>query len=254
MRLSEPVVQWLREPGEGLLYELIQLLTDMSCFAAAVDNAHNLDPQARRSLLDDCLALETRHLKFYTKISRNGTYEDPPTYKHGEIKTGLATDDLFGPSYKFLSVGEANLHMVIWTSLSLLYPIIYQAYTLTETDHEPKVLRVDSQSPQDVARQLSTFNVSKAVRCIPYCTQEDLHSWALIYCIFPTIQATRVFSQARDWNRFLWASEVFQYIALSGFDFAARYHDLCRFYWFNPSVYGTSSSYRLPDPNGINRG
>lgn len=256
MRLSEPIVQWLKEPGEGLLYELIQLLTDMSCLVAAVDSAdESLNHQARQSLLDDCLALERRHLEFYTKFSGNGTYEDPPTYDCGEIKTGLpATDDLFGPAYKFLSVGEANLHIFLWTSLSLLYPIIYQAYALTETDNIPKILRVDGQFPRHVAHQLSAFNISKAVRCLPYCTQEGLNLWALFYCIFPAIQATRVFSQNRDWERFLWASEVFQYIALSGFDFAARYHDLCCLYWFKPSTYGTSIFYRLPDPNGLTKG
>lgn len=252
MHLTEPVVQWLREPGEGLQYELIQLLTDMSCFAAALDSAHR-DPQTCRSLLDDCLALEKRHSEFYTKINGYGVDEDPPIYNCGEIKAGLATDNLFGPAYKFLSVGEANLHMFIWTSLSLLYPIIYRAYTLTETDNVPKVLRVDNQSPRHVAQQLSIFNISKAVRCIPYCTQEGLNLWSLYCCIFPAIQATRVFSQTRDWNRFLWASEVFQYIARSGFDVAARYHELCCLYWFEPSAYGTSSPYRLPNPYGLKK-
>lgn len=254
MRLSEPIIQWLREPGEGLLHELIQLLTDMSDLSAAVDTTDQpepLDHQTRQSVLHGCLELEKRHLEFYTKISQNG-HEDPPTYKSGEIKTGLpATDDLFGLAYRFHSVGEANLHMFLWTSLSLLYPIIYQAYTILEADNSiPKILHVDGQSPQHVARQLSAINISKALRCLPYCTQEGLNLWALYCCIFPAIQATRVFSQTRDWERFLWASEFFQHVALLGFDCAARYHDLCRFYWYNPSIYGTSMSYRLPDPHG----
>lgn len=250
MRLSEPVVRWLKEPGEGLLYELTQLLTDLSCLAAALDSTDkSSDRQARQSLLDDCLALERRHLEFYTEISANGTYEDPPTYRSGQIKSGLrATDDLFGPAYRFPSVGDANLHIFLWTSLSLLYPIIYQAYALTETDDLPQIFRGDGQSPQQVAHQLSALNVSKALRCLPYCAQEGLNLWGIFFCIFPAIQATRVFSQSRDWDRFLWASEVFQYSAHLGFDHAARYRDLCNLYWFEPSVYGTGASYRLPDP------
>jgi hypothetical protein len=256
MHLPEPTIQWLKEPGEGLLYELIQLLTDMSCLVAAIDNVDkSLDHQARQSLLDDCLVLERRHLKFYTEMSGDGhTYGEPPTYSRGELKTGLrATDDLFGPAYRFLSVGEANLHIFLWTSLSLLYPIIYQAYTLIETADMPKCFRFNGQSPRHAAHQLSAFNVSRAIRCLPYCTQEGLNLWALYCCIFPAIQATRVFSQTRDWERFLWASEFFQYIALSGFDFAARYHELCCLYWFKPSAYGTSSSWRLPAPNGLTK-
>lgn len=247
MRLSEPVVRWLKEPGEGLLYELTQLLTDLSCLAAALDESS--DHQARQSLLENCLALERRHLKFYTEISANGTYEDPPTYQRGQIKSGLrATDDLFGPAYRFHSVGEANLHIFLWTSLSLLYPIIHQAYALTGSDEIPQIFRIDGQSPQQVAHQLSALHVSKALRCLPYCAQEGLNLWAIYFCIFPAIQATRVFSQARDWERFIWATEVFQYSALSGFDHAARYRDLCYLYWFDPAIYGSGASYRLPDP------
>lgn len=258
MHLSEPIVQWLRQPGEGLLYELIQLFTDMSCLAAAVDSADvdkSFDHQASQLLLHDCLLLERRHLKFYAKVSGNG--EDPSTYMCGEIKTGVsATDELFGPGYRFRSVGEANLHMILWTSLSLLYPIICQAYAVTETrtDDMPEFLRIDDQSPQNVAHQLSTFNISKAIRCLPYCAQEGMNLWALLYCVFPAIQATRVFSQARDWERFLWALELFRYFGASGFDVAARYHALCSHYWFDPSKYGNSSSWRLPDPNGLTKG
>lgn len=62
MHLSEPIVMWLREPGKGLLHELIQLLTDLSCIAGAVDSTDSHDRQAFQSLLDDCLALEARHL------------------------------------------------------------------------------------------------------------------------------------------------------------------------------------------------
>jgi hypothetical protein len=243
------MVQWLREPGEGLLYELMQLLTDMSCLSASVDSAgeSNLDHQARQLLLDDCLALEKQFLEFYSEISASGTSEDPPTYNRGAIKTAMpATDDLFGPAYQFRSVGEANLHIFIWSSLSLIYPLIYQAFTLTEpTGDIPKLLR-DDYSPQHAAHQLSAVYISKALRCLPYCFQEGMNSWSSSHCIFPAAQATRVFSQlVRDWDRFSWAAEAVRYIGLLGFDIAARFHERSLRIWSIPSR--QAKSYRLPD-------
>lgn len=247
MHLSEPIVQWLREPGEGLLYELIQILTDLSCLAATVDSAGgSLDHDAYTSLLDDCLALEERHLKFYYRISGSdsGTYKDPPTYGRGKIKSAIpATDDLFGPAYIFISVGQANLHILIWTSLSLVHPLIYQVYTLAKNANVPKVLQSENQCPRDVAHQLSEFYICKAMRCLPYCTQEGMNPWAIFYGIFSAVQASRVYSHIRDRERFLWALEVVQFIACSGFDLAAQLLQPSWSYWFETERH---NSYRLP--------
>lgn len=253
MHLPEPIVRWLKEPGEGLLYKLMQLLTDTSCLAATVDSANgSLDHQACQSLLDDCLALERRYLNFYTEISVRGNHEDPPTYNRGEIKTGISTtEDLFGPAYRFLSVSEANLHIFFWTSLSLVYPIVYQAYILAKANKIPELLRIDGQSPQRAAHQLSAFYISKAVRCLPYGTQEGMNSWAAFHGIFVAAQASRVFSQTKDWERFVWISESVQYIAPLGFDLASRFHEICWSHWLEPSRH---SSYRLPDYKEISKG
>ena len=67
---------------------------------------------AFQSLLDDCLALELRRLDFYIKI--NSDDGDPPIYASGELRKRIpATCDLFGPAYKFGSVGEANLYIFL---------------------------------------------------------------------------------------------------------------------------------------------
>ena len=245
MHLSEPIVQWLREPGEGLLYELMQIFTDLSCLSAAVDSAdRSLDHQTRQSLLDECLYLERQYSKFYSKISSTGTGEDPPIYGPGQIKTGIpVTDTLFGPAYKFSSVGQANLHILIWTSLSLVHPLIYQAYILTEAGDIPKALHIDGQSPQHTANQLSAHYISKAIRCLPYCAQENMGPWAIFYGIFSACQASRVFSHIRDWERVCWALKVIDYIALSGFDLASRMLGIYSSYWFEPERH---NAYRLP--------
>lgn len=241
MHLSEPIVTWLREPGKGLLYELIQLLTDLSCLAGAVDSADSLDQKSYQSLLHDCLALEKRHMDFYIKI--NGDDGDPATYAKDEIKTGIpATSDLFGPAYKFCSVGEANLYVFLWTSLSCVYPLVRQFQILAIAD-TPECLQIDDHSPENAAQRLAAFYISKSVRCLPYCTQEGMNSWAMFYGIFTATQASRVFSHIRDWERFLFAQEVLHYCALLGFDLAARLREIWWNYWFETDKH---NFYRLP--------
>jgi hypothetical protein len=242
MHLSEPLIAWLREPGEGLLHELIQLLTDLSCLAAFVDDADFLDHEACQSLLDDCLALEWRHMEFYKKI--NGDNSDPPTYARGELKTGIPpTCDLFGPAYRFDSVGEANLYIFLWTSLSCVYPLVHLFHSLSRADTPECLKAIGQNSPKDAAHHLAAFYISKAVRCLPYCTQEGMNSWAIFYGIFAATQASRVFSHIRDRERFLWAQEVVRYCADLGFDLAARLRGIWWNYWFETDKH---NFYRLP--------
>lgn len=241
MHLSEPMIAWLREPGEGLLHELIQILTDLSCLAAALDSAGSLSRQACQSLLDDCLALEKRHMDFYIII--NGLSGDPPLYAPGELKIRIpATYDLFGPAYKFSSIGEAGLFVCLWTSFSYFYPVLrrFQMLSMTGT---PESLQTDGHSSPSAAHDLATLYISKAIKCLPYCTQEGMNAWPIFYGIFAVTQAARVFSHVRDWERFLWTQDAMQYFGLSGFDRATRVSGIWRNYWFETSKH---DFYKLP--------
>ncbi|KAJ5733726.1 hypothetical protein N7493_002512 [Penicillium malachiteum] len=206
MYLSEPMIQLLKEPGEGLMYESIQLLTDLSILAAAVNNPRlSRDPRVRKSLLEDCLALERRNLEFYAQMSGRDADTEPTIYDYGGKKTNIpATDNLFGPSYKFTSVGKANMHIFIWSSSSLVYPLVHHAYVLAEPDTIPNILDVEGESLRQVANRLSVSYISKAVRYMPYCTQEGMNPWAIYYGMFSVIIVSRVFSHKQDRNRFNW--------------------------------------------------
>lgn len=242
MYLPEPIIPWLREPGEGLLHELIQILTDLSCLAAAVDSADSLDDQAYQSLLDDCLALQKRHMDFYRII--NGAEGDPPIYARDELKTGLpATHDLFGPAYKFCSIGEASLFICFWTSLSYLDPLLrrFQILPMTMTG-TPEFPRTDNRPPTNVVNDVSAFYISKAIRCLPYCTQEGMNAWPMFYGILAMTQAARVFSHIRDWERFLWTQDAMRYCASLGLDRANRIREIWWNYWFQTSKH---NFYRL---------
>lgn len=176
----------------------------------------------------------------------NGDDEDPPTYTNGELKARIPlTDDLFGPAYKFGSVGEANLYIFLWTSLSCVYPLVYQLHILAMAK-TPDCLQIGdgfTDSPSNVAHRLAAFSISKAVRCLPYCAQEGMNSWAMFYAMFSATQASRVFSHTQNRDRFLWSQDVVPYCASLGFGLAAQLHDIWRNYWFETEKH---NYYRLP--------
>ncbi|KAJ5162039.1 hypothetical protein N7492_007431 [Penicillium capsulatum] len=251
--LSEPIVTWLREPGQGLLYDLIQIITDTSCLAAMADSADIPDPQASQSLLDDCLALEKRHLDFYTKIqvaSGYFPYDDPPQFGRGEIKSGIPPEcTLFGAAYKFSSPGQANFYILLWCSFSCLYPLFHRFQFLANAD-TPACLQdpIEGRSSLEMALHLGAFYIGKAMRCLPYCTQEGMNSSGMFYAIYAANQASRAFSHTRDWERFLWAQRATHYCVLSGFDLAARLREVWWNYWFEPSKHNL---YRVVYHRGI---
>lgn len=242
MDLPKSLFPWLQEPGEGLLHELIQLLTNLTRLAAAMDKANTLNRQACQSLLDEFLQLEQQKKAFYAKF--NGRPGDPPVFASGELKSQIPdTCELFGPAYKFRSVDEANLYILLWTTLSYVYPLVHQLQFLAMAD-VPECLRIPGHSPKEAAHRLTEFYTSRAVRCLPYCAQEGMNSWAMMAGMIALTQSSRVFSHLRDWERFSWTQDVVQYCALLGFDRASQLREVWWNYWLTTEEKGDLS--RLP--------
>jgi hypothetical protein len=241
MFLSEETIAWLKEPNEGgLWFEYIGLLTEISRITAAI-NTTGSNRDTYQSLLSDCLALEKNHMDFWAQIDQNIDGE-PPTYGRGELKTGItSTDDLFGPAYRFSSIDDAVLHTLLWLSLSFVYPLIRQCQTLAVADMPNSFPIGDI---EDEAHRLETLYVTKAIRCLPYCGQEGMNSWGIFYGVLVATQAARIYTHSKDWERFLWAQDVFISLERAGFDYAARFHDIWWDYWFESHQHNT---YRVLD-------
>ncbi|KAJ5156655.1 hypothetical protein N7492_009458 [Penicillium capsulatum] len=91
-------------------------------------------------------ALEKRRRDFYIQI--NGDDQDPPTYARDKFKSAIPpSHDLLGPAYQFRSVGDANLYMCLWTSMSSIYPLVRQLQIRTMTDM-PDCLRSADLDPR----------------------------------------------------------------------------------------------------------
>lgn len=206
---------------------MVKFLTEISRITAAVRTTDISDHNAYKCLLNDCYALERHHMDFYSQIQRNVDGE-PPTYSRGELKTGIrSTDDLFGPAYRFSSLEDAMLHLFFWVSLSSVYPLIYQCRIHAMAD-----IPDSFQNDGDETHRLLKFYVNKAARCLPYSGQKGMTSFAY-YLILCAVQISRVYTHDRDWERFLWAQDIFTFIELSGFEYAARYREIWWDYWFD---------------------
>ncbi|OJJ45127.1 hypothetical protein ASPZODRAFT_27137 [Penicilliopsis zonata CBS 506.65] len=227
---SEETIAWLKQPfgGDGAMKDFIMNLVEISRIAAAIDTIDVSDQNACQSLLEDSLALEKSHMDLYAQIDGN-TGGEAPTYARGELKTGVpATDDLFGPAYRFSSLDDALLHMFFWLSLSFVHPLICQCQVLAKTE-------APGNYSQSEALRISTFCVNQAVRCLPYCGQEGMNLWGIYYGVLCAVQVVRVYCHVRDWDRFLWAQDLFAYLKALGFDHAAHVGDIWAAYWFDSS-------------------
>lgn len=231
MHLSQDTIAWLKEPNNGgILFEYIELITEISRITTAISRTDVSDHDAYKSLLGDCLALEKKHLDFWAQINPNSINGELPTYARGELNTGIAsTDDLFGPAYRFFSLNDAILHTLLWLSLSFVYPLIRQCRTLAMVDM-PNSRAADG--APDEAYRLSILYVTKAIRCLPYCGQKGMNPWGIFHGLLVLSQASRAYTLAKDWERFLWVQDVFLYFESSGFGFAARFREIWCNFWF----------------------
>jgi hypothetical protein len=57
----------------------------------------------------------------------------------------------------------------------------------------------------------------------------------MVYLLWDILctQETRIYSHIRDWERFLWVQDIFQYCGLLGLEHAARLRDIWWDYWFD---------------------
>lgn len=244
MHPSSSTLAWLREPGEGFLHDYLQILMDVMRLASVLRKTNPSDLQACQSLLVESLALQQR----YEEIDANilGIYGEPSTYGREELKSRIpTTHDLFGPPYKFRSIGEAVLYAWHWKSCSYFYPLLchlkIQVLNLGETPE-------DGNYPQDPTGEIAAFYISKALRCLPYCAQEGMNTWAMSLGIFSVTQALRIFSHTREWERFVWAHQVAQYCGNMGLDRVARMQRKWWDYWYGTDEW---SPVKLPSSGGM---
>lgn len=254
MFLSKDTITWLKEPNNGgTLFKYIELLAEISDITAAVSRTNPSDYKAGKSLLRDCLTLKKKHLEFWMQINPNSVDgEEIPTYARGELKTSMPPiDDLFGPAYRFSSLNDAILHTLLWLSLSFVYPLLRQCRDLAMASDVPHSFPVGH--AREESERLSIFYVTRAIRCLPYCAQEGMNPWAMYYGLLVACSASRVYTHAQDWGRFLWAQDLFIYLERSGFGFAAPFRVIWWNYWFEKQKHDPVRVLNLRKPDKEHR-
>ncbi|KAJ5948962.1 hypothetical protein N7454_002269 [Penicillium verhagenii] len=231
MHLPAEAIESFKKPkGDGILETLVSYTAEVSRIAAAIDTTDASDHEACHSLLNDALNIEMGARELDIRIN-HGVPGDPPVYARGELKTRVCqTDDLFGPAYRFSSLEDATLRILVWLLLSFTHPLICYCQSMVKAQTASRG-QVRERSLEERANKLAEFYVSKSIRCLPYIGQVDMSPSGLHHGLLVAIQASRVYSHSRDQARFLWTQDLFSTLQLAGFDYVARFRDIFGAYW-----------------------
>lgn len=137
---------------------------------------------------------------------------------------------LFGAPYRFTSLDHARLHVLYWTSLTMVQSLIYQARILVLAHSCPS----GTLSPHPAAHQeylLSEHYAAQICRAVPFCLQPQmkLAGARVIIPIIPHI--FKPYIHLRDRERFLWSESVTSLLLDLGFHMANHLRQTARKYW-----------------------
>ncbi|KAJ5257245.1 hypothetical protein N7478_013349 [Penicillium angulare] len=208
MEMTREEIEFLQEPGKDTpLDGLLRCFTETTRITCVIEEFDQSNREICQSLLDSCIALEKLHEGLYPKIHQ-GVHADPPTYQAGDLDTEFpATDNIFGPAYRFSSLDDARLHMFFWLSLSFFYPVFYKCQILvmeSQPGFVPTVLQ--GKRWQSDEHRLSELYAYKVARSFPYCGQKGMGTCGLYYGLQCTIQISRTCPHVRNWEGFVWAT------------------------------------------------
>lgn len=72
-----------------------------------------------------------------------------------------------------------------------------------------------------------------SARSLPFFGKKGMNPWAVRYAIPLATHASRVYTQAKNWERFPWARDVLTCMEHLSDDYAARLHEIWGDYWFD---------------------
>ncbi|KAJ5090164.1 hypothetical protein N7532_008848 [Penicillium argentinense] len=185
--------------------------------------------EACQTILQDCIIHKDKINAWWTtqKLTLGPAPTPYPNYK-STCANMPSTDSVFGPSYDFPSLMSARIHVLYWTSLSLIYPMIYQAKKLAMA-HTQRSISIDPHTDQDY--MLSWFYADEACRGIPYCLNDTEKIWGAQSVMFPIAQASQIYSNIRWRGKFMWCQAAFTAIEGLGFGLAVCLREAALKHW-----------------------
>ncbi|CAI7601576.1 unnamed protein product [Penicillium pancosmium] len=187
-------------------------------------------PEYCEKLLRDCISHKDKISAWFNSIKPSlGT--EPTSYPNFKSTCAHlpATDEIFGAAYQFPDLKSARLHVLYWTALCLVYPMIYQAKMHTMA-HAGRARTMDPNTDQDY--MLSWYYADEACRGIPYCLTNTEQIWGAQGVMFSIAQASMIYSNTRWQEKFMWCQNAFTAIEYLGFGLAVCLREAALKHWF----------------------
>ncbi|KAJ5114513.1 hypothetical protein NUU61_000272 [Penicillium alfredii] len=167
------------------------------------------------SLQRSCLKLEKKLMTWYD--DREATIGGRPSpggrSKFNTLPRSLqAGCHMFPVPYWFASLDTARLHLLYWTALVLVYPLIYRTQVIMGSE--------DTEAFPSVDLATAEYYANEICRSVPYCLQQDKRIWSGQLLLFPLTWASKFFCYYGYREKYLWCQHVFDALAGLGFGVA----------------------------------
>lgn len=231
------------EPTNGNpLLELMQISADIGPIFSAMRLIDHSDYEACQVLLLRCWGARER-LHYWSNERHLGSslLLECASAEFGNTDIP-PTEALFGQAYLFVSQDDAVLRLTLWAQLVIIHKLVYHAHCLVRLHtNEYGSPSADLPGGEDIL--LSAQYASMIARGIPYCIQQSMRSSMMHMMAFILSTISTTFSDFQDRGRFDWLQQVFNYVAGSGFEYAARLAELARDTWAHQEKSGAEDSY-----------
>lgn len=190
-------------------------------------------------LLHSCLSLEDRlHNTCIWMQAKLGVPSSLP--RDASILKGFRTavpKDFFPRPLNFPSLSCAESHLIYWTTLVLLYPLINQLFDFLSPDFSqsgspvstaspcyPSIETVETPTPPAADTQnradfiaLTDVYATEVCRAAAYCLQPSMKALGGQLLLAPLSQSTQFFQVEQSSEKIKWCQAVFMYLPQVGF-------------------------------------
>ncbi|OOQ84489.1 hypothetical protein PEBR_30282 [Penicillium brasilianum] len=226
---GEEYKQIVQSCGETPLDGLVKLYADSAIIAQAADFISPLDYRACQLLLHHSLAHENNIIAWYEQIKDEIGGAPQECAEDELLCSGLARDDdLFGTPYRFASLENARIHILVWNLLRDLQPYIYKARMLVKSFIQDSLPKNQLQSEN---QQLAIYYADQMARSVLYCVQDDFKSCGVQCLIFCLCQTAKTWIDVKKADKITWCQEIFDFAAGLGFDYANRLKETMMSQW-----------------------
>ncbi|KAJ1711705.1 hypothetical protein NYO67_6146 [Aspergillus flavus] len=206
--------------------ELIDRLADCSALMKQVDGflkkgaeVHDQIQNSGRELLFTCFSLEEKLHRICCRMQKElGKPSVSPANVtcRKDFRSSLFTDLLPKP-FQFPSLTCAEAHLIYWTALVLLYPLIDQLLEVLQVSaghvslagcYSPSGEHANSEITADFTT-LAEHYADQVCRSVLYCLQPDLKTLGAQFLLAPLSQSAQFYSVHELAEKYRWCQEVF---------------------------------------------